>query len=247
MSEEKKQNSIMVPLDDLDKVSESDSNTVDELAMELAAIHQSAKKVAIIGSRNLPITHQQLIEILSYALVKQGNTVITSGGSSGTNAAAIRGAMSANPDKLRVILPQTIETIDTAAFKNCTSLAFIDLPYSAVYYSNTFNGCSSLKEIIIPNGTQSLGRDNCFKDCSSVEKIVIPMPWSLPLGYYVFKPVLGKMTVFLVFHRSYLPNYLFTALLYSRTLLRSMYSIDILMYYFDFLSFPRGCVSPIRS
>ena len=102
-----KQNSIMVPLDDLDTVSEND-NTVDELAMELAAIHQSAKKVAIIGSRNLPITHQQLIEILAYALVKQGNTVITSGGSSGTNAAAIRGAMSANPAKLRVILPQTI-------------------------------------------------------------------------------------------------------------------------------------------
>ena len=103
-----KQNSIMVPVDDLDTVSEKDANTIDELAMELAAIHQSAKKVAIIGSRNLPITHQQLIEILAYALVKQGNTVITSGGSSGTNAAAIRGAMSADPAKLRVILPQTI-------------------------------------------------------------------------------------------------------------------------------------------
>ena len=42
------------------------------------------------------------------ALVMQGNTIITSGGSSGTNAAAIRGAMKANPDKLKVILPQTI-------------------------------------------------------------------------------------------------------------------------------------------
>ena len=109
MSEEsKKEQQIMVPLDDLDKVENSDSNTQDALAMELATIQQSAKKVAIIGSRNLPITHQQIIEILSYALVIQGNTVITSGGSSGTNAAAIRGAMKANPDKLRVILPQTI-------------------------------------------------------------------------------------------------------------------------------------------
>ena len=99
MTDENKpqQSSIMVPLDDLDTVSEKDSNTVDELAMELAAIHQSAKKVAIIGSRNLPITHQQLIEVLAFALVKQGNTIITSGGSSGTNAAAIRGAMSADP------------------------------------------------------------------------------------------------------------------------------------------------------
>ena len=109
MSEDSKnEQQIMVPLDDMDKVSENDSNTLDALAMELATIQQSAKKVAIIGSRNLPITHQQIIEILSYALVIQGNTVITSGGSSGSNAATIRGAMKANPDKLRVILPQTI-------------------------------------------------------------------------------------------------------------------------------------------
>ena len=106
--ENKNEQKIMVPLDDLDKVEVSDSNTLDALAMELATIQQSAKKVAIIGSRNLPITHQQIIEILSYALVIQGNTVITSGGSSGSNAATIRGAMKANPDKLRVILPQTI-------------------------------------------------------------------------------------------------------------------------------------------
>ena len=109
MSEDSKnEQQIMVPLDDMDKVSESDSNTLDALAMELATIQQSAKKVAIIGSRNLPITHQQIIEVLSYALVIQGNTIITSGGSSGSNAATIRGAMKANPDKLRVILPQTI-------------------------------------------------------------------------------------------------------------------------------------------
>ncbi len=109
MSDEKKsEQSIMVPMDDLDIVDQSNANTIDELAMELATIQQSAKKIAIIGSRNLPITHQQIIEILAAALVTQGNTIITSGGSSGTNAAAIRGAMKSNPEKLRVILPQTI-------------------------------------------------------------------------------------------------------------------------------------------
>lgn len=100
---------IIVPIDDeMDTVKSDSPNTVDELAMELATIKQSAKKIAIIGSRNLPITHQQMIQTLSTALVMQGNTIITSGGSSGTNAAAIRGAMKANPDKLCVILPQTI-------------------------------------------------------------------------------------------------------------------------------------------
>ena len=65
------QPSIMVPLDDMDSVSADSPHTVDELAQELATIRQSAKKIAIIGSRNLPITHQQMIETLATALVRQ--------------------------------------------------------------------------------------------------------------------------------------------------------------------------------
>lgn len=107
LEDENKQPSIMVPMGDLD-VAEHNPDVVDELALELATIKQPAKRIAIIGSRNLAITHQQMIEMLTTALVMQGNTIITSGGSCGTNAAAIRGAMKSNPDKLKVILPQTI-------------------------------------------------------------------------------------------------------------------------------------------
>lgn len=105
MTEEQK-GTIMVPTGELtdDDVPEAH----DQLAHELATIQQLSKKIAIIGSRNLPITHQQVIETLTYALVMNGNWIITSGGSSGTNAAAIRGAMKADPHKLKVILPQTI-------------------------------------------------------------------------------------------------------------------------------------------
>ena len=82
--------------------------TVDALAQELLLIQQSGpRRVAIIGSRNLPLTHQQLVEMLAYALVLSGNQVVTSGGANGTNMAAIRGAQRANPDRLEIILPQT--------------------------------------------------------------------------------------------------------------------------------------------
>src|ERR1700739_4617659 len=83
--------------------------TVDALAQELLLIQQSGpRRVAIIGSRNLPLTHKQLVEMLSYALVLSGNQVVTSGGANGTNMAVIRGAQRANPDRLEIILPQTI-------------------------------------------------------------------------------------------------------------------------------------------
>jgi hypothetical protein len=96
---------IMVSLPDNDQ-DIPDPN--DELAAELNALRQPAKRIAIIGSRNMPLPHQQLIEAIAYTLAKDGNTLVTSGGSFGTNAATIRGGMRANPQVLRVILPQTI-------------------------------------------------------------------------------------------------------------------------------------------
>ncbi len=84
-------------------------NNVDTLAQELATIQQTgSKRIALLGSRHVPITHQNLIEMMTYALVLSGNRVITSG-ATGTNLAAIRGAMRADPNLLTVILPQSLE------------------------------------------------------------------------------------------------------------------------------------------
>lgn len=81
---------------------------LDTLAQELAVIQQtSSKKIALLGSRHVPITHQHLIEMMSYALVLEGNRLITSG-ATGTNFAAIKGAMRADPNLLTVILPQSL-------------------------------------------------------------------------------------------------------------------------------------------
>ncbi len=100
---------IVVPLDNEPDVDQDTPDPHDELAHELYKLQQRSKRIGVIGSRNIPLPHQQLIETLSFTLAKEGNTLITSGGSSGTNAATIRGAMRGNPQLLRVILPQTIE------------------------------------------------------------------------------------------------------------------------------------------
>lgn len=86
-----------------------DDPKVDEFLQELANIQQTgAKRIALLGSRHVPIIHQQMIEMLSYALVLSGNHLLTSG-AIGTNAAAIRGAMRANPTLLTVVLPQGLK------------------------------------------------------------------------------------------------------------------------------------------
>ncbi len=82
---------------------------VDDFLQELASIQQTgSKRIAILGSRHVPITHQKLIEMMIFALVSEGNRVLTSG-STGTNFAVIRGALRADPSLLTVILPQSLD------------------------------------------------------------------------------------------------------------------------------------------
>lgn len=81
---------------------------IDYLA-ELIAVQQSGPKdIGFFGTRNMGFLHQNLIEVLSYAMVLTKNHVFTSG-ATGTNAAVIRGALRAEkPDLLTVVLPQTL-------------------------------------------------------------------------------------------------------------------------------------------
>ncbi|KAH8973224.1 hypothetical protein BDL97_01G034400 [Sphagnum fallax] len=77
---------------------------------ELLAIQQNGPRaIGFFGTRNMGFMHQQLIEILSYAMVITKNHIYTSG-ASGTNAAVIRGALRAERDDLlTVILPQSLK------------------------------------------------------------------------------------------------------------------------------------------
>lgn len=66
------------------------------------------RTVGFFGTRNMGYHQQQLIEILSYALILTGNHIFTSG-ATGTDAAVIRGALRAEtPDLLTVVLPQSV-------------------------------------------------------------------------------------------------------------------------------------------
>lgn len=83
--------------------------SVSSILKELAAIQaQGPQKYCVLGTRHCSYLHQQIIELLAYALVLSGNHVYTSG-AGGTHAATIRGALRAErPDLLTVVLPQSL-------------------------------------------------------------------------------------------------------------------------------------------
>ncbi|XP_042416269.1 uncharacterized protein LOC122005328 [Zingiber officinale] len=91
-------------------VSEYKSIPDIDYLMELLTIQQQGpRSIGFFGTRNMGFMHQQLIEILSYAMVITKNHIVTSG-ASGTNAAVIRGALRAEkPELLTVILPQSLK------------------------------------------------------------------------------------------------------------------------------------------
>jgi len=90
-------------------VLEDSDFSVNTILKQLESIQQGTpKKIVILGTRHCSFLHQQIIELLSYALVLSDNHIFTSG-ATGTHAAAIRGALRADsPDLLTVILPQSV-------------------------------------------------------------------------------------------------------------------------------------------
>ncbi len=82
---------------------------VDTLAQELALLQDKGKRrIAILGSRHVPVVAIHLVELISRSLAQEGHTLLTSG-SQGVNAAVIRWVLAVDRERLTVLLPQSLD------------------------------------------------------------------------------------------------------------------------------------------
>ena len=75
-----------------------------------------------------------------------------------------------------VYIPNTMEFINTYAFKNCENLASVTFEEESnleLLTIDVFRGCSSLSSITLPDSLKSIGT-GAFKDCTSLDSIIIP-------------------------------------------------------------------------
>ncbi len=99
-----------------------------------------------------------------------------------------------------VWMPDTIQRIGDGAFRNCTSLESIRLSeyrdgYRCLSFNTeVFDGCSSLKELIIPDTVTGLS-DNSIGRCESLEYIYLGGVWTIPDGLLYGCPALKKVTI----------------------------------------------------
>ncbi|MFM7653410.1 MAG: DNA recombination-mediator protein A [Vulcanococcus sp.] len=82
---------------------------IDTLAQELAMLQdRSKRRIAILGSRHVPVVSVHLVELVARSLAQEGHSLITSG-AQGVNAAVIRSVLDVDPAKLTVLLPQSLD------------------------------------------------------------------------------------------------------------------------------------------
>ena len=69
---------------------------------------RSKRRIAILGSRHVPVVSIHLVELVARSLAQEGHSLITSG-AQGVNAAVIRSVLEIDPGKLTVLLPQSLD------------------------------------------------------------------------------------------------------------------------------------------
>ncbi len=107
-----------------------------------------------------------------------------------------------------IIIPDSVNSIGTYAFYNCTSLASVTLSENLTSIgSYAFQNCSSLSEITIPAGVTTIPT-YAFYGCSSLTNVVIPSGVT-SIGNYAFYNCSSLATVTIPGSVTSIGNYAF--------------------------------------
>ena len=94
------------------------------------------------------------------------------------------------------VIPSSVTTIGSSAFRNCSGLTSIEIPNSITTIgSSAFSGCSGLTSIEIPNFVTSVG-EYAFSSCNALRYISILPEVPPTIGNYAFSNDINTIPVY---------------------------------------------------
>ena len=79
-----------------------------------------------------------------------------------------------NSNVLTISLPESLRSLDSSCFQNCTGLQNITIPDKIPEISQRcFDGCSSLSKVILPKNLTTIN-DYAFQNCRGLYDLIIP-------------------------------------------------------------------------
>lgn len=86
----------------------------------------------------------------------------------------------------KLIIPSSVTSIGTSAFKNCAGLETVTVLASVTEIKNeTFSGCTNLQTVVLPTGIAAIG-ESAFDQCRNLSVINIPEGVE-SIGAYAFR------------------------------------------------------------
>ena len=93
-----------------------------------------------------------------------------------------------------VTIPNSVTSIGSSAFSNCSGLTSVTIPNSVTSIGNSaFRNCSGLTSVTIPNSVTSIG-SSAFSGCNGLTSVTIPNSVT-SIGNYAFKNCSGLTSV----------------------------------------------------
>ena len=94
-----------------------------------------------------------------------------------------------------IILPKSLQEINSNAFNKCISLKEIIFPENIKFIGpGSFLDCENLEKIIIPENIKKIS-NGAFYDCSSLKKIIIPERFKNNMKYIFYEVNLTKVDI----------------------------------------------------